>query len=71
MHLLANRVRPRAAPPSGCGAFFDELGQEPVAWIAERAAYADLAEQGLSIFDKPQRPTRRSAQWAPVLAALA
>ena len=32
----------------------------------------ELAEQGLSVFDKPQKlylPIR--AQWAPVLAALA
>ena len=53
-------------------AFFAALGQEPIAWITERAAYADLAEQGLAVFDKPQRayaPLR--AQWAPVLAAMA
>jgi chromosome partitioning protein len=51
--------------------FFRGLDQEPLAWIGERAAYAELAEQGLSVFDKPQRayaPIR--AQWAPVIAAL-
>jgi chromosome partitioning protein len=43
-----------------------------VAWITERAAYGDLAEQGLAIFDKPQRayaPLR--TQWAPLLEAVA
>ena len=70
VHLLANRVRPSRAAGRLAG-FFEGLGQEPLAWISERAAYADLAEQGLSVFDKPQRayaPIR--AQWAPVLAAL-
>ena len=70
VHLLANRVRAGRAA-GRLAAFFAEHGQEPLAWIGERAAYADLAEQGLSVFDKPQRayaPIR--AQWAPVLAAL-
>lgn len=70
VHLIANRVRPGRAAGRLDG-FFRGLGQEPLAWISERTAYADLAEQGLSIFDKPQRayaPIR--AQWGPVLAAL-
>ena len=70
VHLIANRVRAGRAA-GRLGVFFRDLGQEPVAWIGERAAYADLAEQGLTVFDKPQRayaPIR--AQWAPVLAAL-
>ena len=71
MHLIANRVRAGRAA-GRLGAFFDKLGQEPLAWISERSAYADLAEAGLSVFDKPQKlylPIR--AQWAPVMAALA
>ena len=71
VHLIANRVRAGRAA-GRLGAFFDKLGQEPLAWISERSAYADLAEAGLSVFDKPQKlylPIR--AQWAPVLAALA
>ncbi len=70
VHLIANRVRAGRAA-GRLGAFFDKFGQEPLAWIGERAAYADLAEQGLSVFDKPQKvylPIR--AQWAPVLGAL-
>ena len=58
-------------PPSGCGRFFADHGQAPIAWISERAAYGDLAEQGLTIFDQPQRtfaPLR--AQWEPVLDAV-
>ncbi len=70
VHLIANRVRAGRAADR-LQAFFRGLDQEPLAWIGERAAYAELAEQGLSVFDKPQRayaPIR--AQWAPVLAAL-
>jgi chromosome partitioning protein len=71
VHLVANRVRPQGRATARLQAFFAGLGQEPVAWITERAAYADLAEAGLSVFDRPQRafqPIR--AQWDPVLAVL-
>jgi chromosome partitioning protein len=72
LHLLANRVRSNQRATARLKGFFDKLGETPIAWITDRAAYADLAEQGLAIFDKPQRayaPLR--AQWAPVLAAVA
>lgn len=71
VHLLANRVRARGRAADRLGGFFDKLGQQPLAWISERAAYAELAEGGLSVFDMSQRvyaPMRE--QWAPVLAAL-
>ena len=71
LHLVANRVRPQQRATARLKAFFDRLGQEPLAWITERAAYAELAEQGLSVFDKPQaafRPIR--AQWTPVIEAV-
>ena len=70
VHLIANRVRAGKAA-ARLDAFFRGLGQEPLARIGERAAYAELAEQGLSIFDRAQRaylPLR--AQWAPALATL-
>lgn len=35
--------------------FSKKLNKQPVAWISERAAYAQLAMQGLSIFDKTQK----------------
>jgi chromosome partitioning protein len=72
LHLLANRVKPHLRANDRLRGFFAALGQEPLAWISERAAYGDLAEEGLAVFDKPQRafaPIR--AQWAPVMAALA
>jgi chromosome partitioning protein len=72
LHLIANRVRPQLTATSRLRAFFAGLGQEPLAWISERAAYGDLAEQGLAIFDKPQRAyAGMRAQWQPVLDAVA
>lgn len=72
IHALANRVRPRSRATSELAAFCEDIGQMPLAWITERAAYGDLASQGLSVFDRPQKlyaPMR--AQWQPVLDALA
>ena len=64
--------RGRGGAADRLAAFFDKLDHQPLAWISERAVYAELAEKGLAVFDKPQKlylPVR--AQWAPVLAALA
>lgn len=71
LRLLANRVQARARATDRLRLSFAELGHEPLGWITERAAYAELAEQGLGIFDDRRRalaPLRD--QWAPVLAAL-
>jgi chromosome partitioning protein len=71
VHLVANRVRAQARAASRLGSFFESIGQEPVAWITDRAAYGELAEQGLAVFDRPQKsflPIR--AQWSPLIAAL-
>jgi chromosome partitioning protein len=71
VHVLANRVRPQAKATERLRGFFADLGQEPLAWITERAVYADLAEIGLAVHDRPQRAFAAArAQWEPVLAAL-
>lgn len=71
VRLFANRTRASGKAAARLRAFFAEIGQEPLAWITERAAYGDLAEEGLSVFDKPQRSMAAAReQWAPVLAAL-
>ncbi len=72
VEFLANRVKPRGRANARLDDFFEKLGQPPVARIAERVAYGDLAEEGVSIFDRPQalyRPMR--AQGAPLIRALA
>lgn len=71
VHLIANRIRPGARAAVALAAFFDRLGAAPAAAIADRTAYAALAEKGLSIFDSPRKADRTlRAQWAPLLALL-
>ena len=71
VHLLANRVRAQAVTNQQLSQFFDKIGQQPVAWITERSAYPQLAAEGLSVFDRPQKLYRDiQTQWQPVLDAL-
>jgi len=71
VHLLANRVRAQAVTNQQLNQFFDKIGQQPVAWITERSAYPQLAAEGLSVFDRPQKLYRDfQTQWQPVLDAL-
>jgi chromosome partitioning protein len=70
VHLVANRMRAGRAGERQ-RAFFEVLGEAPVAWIAERSVYADLAAEGLSVFDRRQKGyLALQKQWAPVLAAV-
>jgi chromosome partitioning protein len=70
VHLVANRMRSGRAGERQ-RAFFDGLGETPVAWIAERSVYAELAAQGLGVFDRRQRSyLALQEQWAPLLAAV-
>ena len=55
LHLVANRVRPRARASQGLDQFFEKTKQAPLAAIPDRSAYVDLAMEGLSVFDKPQK----------------
>ena len=50
--LLANRVKSNSASAKEIQEFFSKIDQQPVAWISERTAYAQLAMQGLTVFDK-------------------
>ncbi|MBN2905558.1 MAG: ParA family protein [Rhodobacteraceae bacterium] len=71
VELVANRVRPRGRDAARLAEFAQKIGQAPSAVISERVAYGDLAEAGLSVFDRPQKifdPLR--AQWTPLLVAL-
>ncbi|MEO0683041.1 MAG: ParA family protein [Pseudomonadota bacterium] len=71
IRLIANRLRPRARATAALEAALQELGRAPVARIAERAAYAELAEHGLTVFDRPLKALEPSrAQWRPVLDAI-
>lgn len=71
VHLIANRVRAGGRGAARLDDFFARVGQAPIASITERTAYADLAAEGLTVFDKPQRSyAALREQWAPVIAAL-
>lgn len=71
VHLLANRVRAQAVTNQQLNQFFDKIGQQPIAWITERSAYPQLAAEGLSVFDRPQKLYRDiQTQWQPVLDVL-
>lgn len=71
IHLLANRIRPQTSASQSLKDFFDNVGQQPLAWISERSMYPQLAEQGLAVFDRTQKPYRDvQAQWKPVMDKL-
>lgn len=71
IHLLANRVRAQSTTSQSLKHFFDNIGQQPLAWITERSLYPQMAEQGLAIFDKTQKRYRDvQVQWQPVLDVL-
>lgn len=66
--LLANRMKANSASSKDIQDFFQKIEQQPVAWISERAAYAQLAMHGLSVFDKTQKNyLSMQAQWQPLL----
>ena len=71
VHLIANRMKANSSSSKDIQQFFDKVEQKPVAWISERTAYGQLAMQGLSVFDKPQKNYLTiQAQWQPLLDAL-
>lgn len=69
--VAANRVRRHGRLARDLTEFFVRVEIEPVAEIAERAVYAELAAQGLAVFDRQGpalEPVKR--QWAPLLGRL-
>lgn len=71
IHLIANRVKANSSSAKDIQQFFEKVDQQPVAWISERTAYGQLAMQGLSVFDKPQKNYLSiQDQWQPLLDAL-
>ncbi len=71
LYLLANRMRAGASSQVHIQQFFEKIKQQPVAWISERSAYAQLAMEGLSIFDRQQKQYLIiQQQWVPLLKQL-
>lgn len=76
IYLVANRVRSQLMqdnePTDKLTELFNDIGQQPLAWLSERSIYQALAERGLTIFDKHQKPYRDiQTQWQPILDMLA
>ncbi|MCI4662866.1 MAG: ParA family protein [Neomegalonema sp.] len=68
MHIIANRIRNQSALDDALSLFLERFDLEPAAEFAERSAYPNLAEQGLSIFDREsQSLAPLKAQWHPLL----
>ncbi len=66
--LIANRLRPRSKAGVRLERFADEQTHELVGRIPDRAVYADVARDGLSVFDL--RGTRGEAlrsDWLPIV----
>ena len=75
IYLVANRVRSQLMhdnePTDKLIEHFDGIGEQPLAWLSERSIYQALAERGLTIFDKQQKPYRDiQLQWQPILDML-
>lgn len=73
--LIANRVRGQlfevGEPSEKLLGIFEEIGFEPLAFLSERSIYQQLAEEGLTIFDKNQKQYREmQEQWLPILKKL-
>jgi chromosome partitioning protein len=67
--VVANRVKPRSRAAQRLDAFCAELDQPLAGRIADRAAYADLALDGLGVFDLDGARARSwRAEWLSVVA---
>ena len=55
-------------PLEAIPAFLDEIGYPPVAELRYRALYADVAEEGLGVFDRGDKvATMLQADWTPLI----
>lgn len=67
--VVANRLKPRSRAASRLDAFCAGLDQPLAGRVADRAAYADLALDGLGVFDLDGARTRSwRADWLPIIA---
>lgn len=67
--LLANRLKPRSRAAQRLDAFCAELDHPLAGRVADRAAYADLALDGLGVFDLDGAKARSwRADWLSVVA---
>ncbi|MGF1477258.1 MAG: division plane positioning ATPase MipZ [Geminicoccaceae bacterium] len=66
--IVANRLRPRTRATARLEAFLARLDYPVAAQVRDRAAYADLALEGLTGFDVPGRRTEAiRTEWLPLI----
>ena len=71
VHLIANRIKARSRVAETLDYFLDELGHMPLTWLSERTVYAELAAQGVAIFDRKVKALEPlKVQWQPILDTL-
>lgn len=69
LHLIANRVRAGAKASRAVDTLAAELDRPVAARLPERTAYADLAAEGLTIFDSERAAHHRLREdWEPLRA---
>jgi chromosome partitioning protein len=69
--VVANRQRPRQRATQRLLEALGGMGQKPSAQLADRAVYAELAVDGLSLFDiAPSRAAAARADWLPLIRAI-
>lgn len=69
--LVANRYRPNSIAGRRLEAYIAGAGRSLTARIVERALYADLATQGLTLFDQTTASARRiQEEWMPLLESV-
>ncbi|MEM0944565.1 MAG: ParA family protein, partial [Pseudomonadota bacterium] len=71
VRLVVNRARQNSRAAQALAAFLAEIGREPIAWLAERSIYGQLAADGLGLYDKSLKSLEPAkAQWAPILSEI-
>lgn len=69
--VVANRQRARQRATQRLLEALGGMGQEPSAQLADRAVYAELAVDGLGLFDiAPSRTAAARADWLPLIRAI-
>lgn len=67
--IVANRLKPRSRAAQRLEAFCAELDQPVAGRVADRAAYADLALDGLGLFDLDGAKSKSWREdWLPIVA---
>ena len=69
--VVGNRTRQRSRATQRLVSFLEELDQAPIALLPDRAAYGELANQGMSVFDlQGRRGSTLRSDWVSLVAGI-